>query len=456
MTPLPYRRLAPVLADWACLMLFVFLGGSSTTSTAPGVTWYLTVLVAAGGRVPRRRLITQALHRRRPLVVRLVGDRRDRRGPRRSAARHLHRPRLHCPSTASCCSCFNLVTFGVAPGLARGGALEAYRSLRMTDRVPHLNARLARLRHDDLRRDVRARGRAPGRSTSARASPTPTARPEIARGGDRRRSAPATTSTRPGPASPSCATRSPTHQRHWYGLDVRPGHRGARHRRRDRGDRRDAARAVRRRRRGRDVRAVLRLVRRVHRDGRRRAAAGHAPAARLRLRPRRAARRRSRPAPGCCCSTRRTTRPARCSPAPSSSSIAEVCVEHDLIAVTDEVYEHLIFDGVEHVPLATLPGMRERTVTISSAGKTFSFTGWKIGWVCASPELPRRGAHREAVPHLRERRAVPARDRRRARRCPTRTFTAFAADLGRRRDQLVRRPARRRASRSTRRPARTS
>jgi N-succinyldiaminopimelate aminotransferase len=54
--------------------------------------------------------------------------------------------------------------------------------------------------------------------------------------------------------------------------------------------------------------------------------------------------------------------------------------------VSDEVYEHLIFDG-EHVPIATLPGMRERTVTISSAAKTFSFTGWKIGWVTGTPEL---------------------------------------------------------------------
>ncbi len=66
--------------------------------------------------------------------------------------------------------------------------------------------------------------------------------------------------------------------------------------------------------------------------------------------------------------------------------IAQACVEHDLLAITDEVYEHLVFDG-EHVPLASLPGMRKRTVTISSAGKTFSFTGWKIGWVCAAPAL---------------------------------------------------------------------
>ncbi|MEV3978733.1 pyridoxal phosphate-dependent aminotransferase [Nonomuraea sp. NPDC049758] len=69
--------------------------------------------------------------------------------------------------------------------------------------------------------------------------------------------------------------------------------------------------------------------------------------------------------------------------------IAELCQEHGLIAITDEVYEHLTFDDVEHVPLATLPGMRERTVMISSAGKTFSVTGWKTGWVCAPPELVR-------------------------------------------------------------------
>jgi N-succinyldiaminopimelate aminotransferase len=67
--------------------------------------------------------------------------------------------------------------------------------------------------------------------------------------------------------------------------------------------------------------------------------------------------------------------------------IARLCVEHDLIAITDEVYEYLTFDGKPHIALATLPGMRERTVTISSAGKTFSVTGWKIGWVCGPREL---------------------------------------------------------------------
>ena len=66
--------------------------------------------------------------------------------------------------------------------------------------------------------------------------------------------------------------------------------------------------------------------------------------------------------------------------------IADLCRRHDLIAVTDEVYEHLVYES-PHIPLATLRGMAERTVTISSAAKTFSFTGWKIGWVCSTPEL---------------------------------------------------------------------
>jgi N-succinyldiaminopimelate aminotransferase len=79
------------------------------------------------------------------------------------------------------------------------------------------------------------------------------------------------------------------------------------------------------------------------------------------------------------------------------SLLAELCVEHDVVAVTDEVYEHLVYDG-EHLPLASLPGMRDRTVTISSAGKTFSLTGWKVGWACASPEL--LGAVRSVKQHL--------------------------------------------------------
>jgi N-succinyldiaminopimelate aminotransferase len=67
-------------------------------------------------------------------------------------------------------------------------------------------------------------------------------------------------------------------------------------------------------------------------------------------------------------------------------AVASVAIEHDLLVVADEVYEHLVFDGV-HVPIATLPGMAERTLTIGSAGKTFNFTGWKTGWVTGPPTL---------------------------------------------------------------------
>ena len=67
--------------------------------------------------------------------------------------------------------------------------------------------------------------------------------------------------------------------------------------------------------------------------------------------------------------------------------IADLAIERDLLVVVDEVYEHMTYDGVPHIPLAGLPGMRERTITVSSAGKTFSLTGWKIGWVCAPAPL---------------------------------------------------------------------
>ena len=68
-------------------------------------------------------------------------------------------------------------------------------------------------------------------------------------------------------------------------------------------------------------------------------------------------------------------------------AIADIAIQHDLIVVTDEVYEHLIFDGLGHVPMAGLEGMRERTVTISSGGKTFNTTGWKVGWVVGPAPL---------------------------------------------------------------------
>jgi len=68
-------------------------------------------------------------------------------------------------------------------------------------------------------------------------------------------------------------------------------------------------------------------------------------------------------------------------------AVAAVAIEHDLVVVTDEVYEHLVFDDHEHVPIATLPGMGERTVTLSSAGKSYSFTGWKVGWATGPADL---------------------------------------------------------------------
>jgi len=66
--------------------------------------------------------------------------------------------------------------------------------------------------------------------------------------------------------------------------------------------------------------------------------------------------------------------------------IADLCVRYDAYAVTDEIYEHIRYEG-PHIPIATLPGMRERTITISGASKTFSVTGWRVGWIIAPPEL---------------------------------------------------------------------
>ena len=69
------------------------------------------------------------------------------------------------------------------------------------------------------------------------------------------------------------------------------------------------------------------------------------------------------------------------------TAVAELAVANDLVVLADEVYEHLTFDGAQHIPIATLPGMAERTLTVSSAGKTFSVTGWKIGWLSGPAEL---------------------------------------------------------------------
>ncbi|MBP2641217.1 MAG: aminotransferase class [Firmicutes bacterium] len=67
--------------------------------------------------------------------------------------------------------------------------------------------------------------------------------------------------------------------------------------------------------------------------------------------------------------------------------IAELCIKHNVLAITDEIYEHLVYDGTRHIPLATLPGMAGRTLTINGISKTYSATGWRIGYVIASPEI---------------------------------------------------------------------
>ncbi|WP_190104444.1 pyridoxal phosphate-dependent aminotransferase [Streptomyces tanashiensis] len=117
------------------------------------------------------------------------------------------------------------------------------------------------------------------------------------------------------------------------------------------------------------------------------------------------------------------------------TAVAELAVERDLLVVTDEVYEHLVFDGAEHLPIASLPGMRERTVTIGSAGKTFSFTGWKVGWITASPELT--SAVRSAKQFLTYVSSGPFQYAiAEALRLPAAYFDALRADLGAKRDLL--------------------
>ena len=88
--------------------------------------------------------------------------------------------------------------------------------------------------------------------------------------------------------------------------------------------------------------------------------------------------------------------------------IAELCCEFDAIAVTDEIYEHLVYDGAEHIAVATLPDMRDRTVTINSLSKTYSVTGWRVGYVIAPPDLT--GAIRKVHDFLTVGAAAPLQD----------------------------------------------
>lgn len=117
--------------------------------------------------------------------------------------------------------------------------------------------------------------------------------------------------------------------------------------------------------------------------------------------------------------------------------LAGAAVEHDLLVLADEVYEHLVFDGARHVSIATLPGMRERTLVVSSAGKTFNVTGWKIGWICGPAALV--GAVRTAKQYLSYVNGGPFQPAIAAGLAlPDEYFGAAARDLQFRRDVLVR------------------
>jgi N-succinyldiaminopimelate aminotransferase len=117
-------------------------------------------------------------------------------------------------------------------------------------------------------------------------------------------------------------------------------------------------------------------------------------------------------------------------------TLAALAIGHELLVLTDEVYEHLVFSGAEHRSIATLPGMRERTLVISSAGKTFNVTGWKIGWICGPGPLV--SAVRTAKQFLTYVNGGPFQPAVAAGlRLPDEYFTAAARDLEYRRDVLV-------------------
>lgn len=118
------------------------------------------------------------------------------------------------------------------------------------------------------------------------------------------------------------------------------------------------------------------------------------------------------------------------------AQIAEIAIAHDLIVLSDEAYEHLVYEPTRHQPIATLPGMFERTITVGSGGKSFSFTGWKVGWASGPANLIR--AVRVVRQHLSYVSGGPFQAAIAAGlRLPTNFFTDFARDLAQRRDLLT-------------------
>jgi N-succinyldiaminopimelate aminotransferase len=117
-------------------------------------------------------------------------------------------------------------------------------------------------------------------------------------------------------------------------------------------------------------------------------------------------------------------------------AIADVAIEHDLIVLSDEAYEHLWFNGHPHIPISTLPGMFERTITVGSGGKTFSFTGWKVGWASGPADLI--GAVRVVRQHLSFVSGGPFQYAMAAGlELPDSYFTEFRSDLSAKRDLLA-------------------
>jgi aspartate/methionine/tyrosine aminotransferase len=116
--------------------------------------------------------------------------------------------------------------------------------------------------------------------------------------------------------------------------------------------------------------------------------------------------------------------------------IAELCRRHDALAVTDEIYEHILYDGAVHVPMASLPGMAERTVTINGMSKTYSVTGWRVGWAIAPPTLT--AAIRKVHDFLTVGAAAPLQEAgAMALELPPSYYAALAEGYARRRDRLV-------------------
>jgi N-succinyldiaminopimelate aminotransferase len=117
--------------------------------------------------------------------------------------------------------------------------------------------------------------------------------------------------------------------------------------------------------------------------------------------------------------------------------IAELCLRHDAAALADEVYEHIVFEPARHLRMAMLPGMADRTVTVSSGGKTFSFTGWKIGWAIAAPPL--RHAVQQAHQFVTFATAAPLQAAvASALRLPDRFFESLSSDYRKKRDAMER------------------